>query len=155
MYNNGCENEYSKKSTPEQSAEKPEKNSRNSFRQLLKQFASDTSFGGISKVTLSDGHFRRFVWTLISAMCYGFTIYMCYGLIVNYLDKPISTTVDIAYERVSFSLCITLPFKLSIYTRHIYHETVILRPKIILGAHKDGDRIFSMSISVLELIFFS
>ena len=107
MNNIGYDNDHSKKSTPEQNDEKAEENSRNSFRKLLKQFASDTSFGGISKVTLSDGHIRRFLWALLSTTCYGFTIYMCYGLIVTYLDKPISTTVDIVYERVSFSLYIT------------------------------------------------
>ena len=107
MNNIGYDNDHSKKSTPEQNDEKAEENSRNSFRKLLKQFASDTSFGGISKVTLSDGHIRRFLWALLSTTCYGFTIYMCYGLIVTYLNKPISTTVDIVYERVSFSLYIT------------------------------------------------
>ena len=102
MYNNGYDNDYSEKSTTEQNDEKPEKNSRNSFRQLLKQFASDTSFGGISKVTLSDGYIRRFLWALISATCYGFTIYMCYSLIITYFNKPISTIVDITYERGKF-----------------------------------------------------
>lgn len=100
MLNDGYANNNSKTNIPAQlTGEEPVVKNPKGFRPLLKDFASDTSFGGISKATLSDGYIRRFVWTLISATCYGFTIYMCYGLIVNYLNIPISTTVDIVYEK--------------------------------------------------------
>ena len=98
--NNGYDGD-SNKDNMVQSSEQVEKTSANSFRKLLKNFASDTSFGGISKATLSDGHIRRFIWFLISATCYSFTIYMCYLLILTYLEKPIKTSVDITYEKVS------------------------------------------------------
>ncbi len=100
FHNNGYDGE-SKKHNMVKSSEQIEKTPANSFRKLLTNFASDTSFGGISKATLSDGHVRRFIWFLISATCYGFTIYMCYLLIKTYLEKPIKTSVDITYEKVS------------------------------------------------------
>ena len=100
MFNNNYDGELKKNTDNIQQSEPLEKTPANSFRKLLKNFASDTSFGGISKATLSDGHFRRFIWFLISAVCYGFTIYMCINLIETYLDKPIKTSVDISYEKV-------------------------------------------------------
>ena len=99
MFNNGFGND-SKKPSKNHASEPVEKTPQNSFRKLFKQFASDTSFGGISKATLSEGHLRRFIWFLISATCYGFTIYMCLQLIETYLDRPIKTEVDIVYEKV-------------------------------------------------------
>lgn len=102
MHNNGYDGDILKANVP-QLKNYMKKDSKNSFRQLLKNFASDTSFGGISKATLSDGWLRRCLWTLISATCYGFTIYMCYSLIAAYIGKPISTAVDISYEKVSES----------------------------------------------------
>ena len=103
MFNNGFDSD-SKKHTKSQISEPVEKTSANSFRKLLKDFASDTSFGGISKATLSDGIVRRLLWTIISATCYGLTIYMCYSLVKTYLDKPIKTAVDIVYEKASNSV---------------------------------------------------
>ena len=97
--NSGFDSEFHKNNVKPK--DPVEKTPANSFRKLFKNFASDTSFGGISKATLSDGHIRRFIWTLISATCYGFTIYMCYLLIKTYLEKPIKTSVDISYEKVS------------------------------------------------------
>mgnify|MGYP002803827811 FL=1 len=98
MFNNGgFDSEFHKNNVKPK--DPVEKTPANSFRKLFKNFASDTSFGGISKATLSDGHIRRFIWTLISATCYGFTIYMCYLLIKTYLEKPIKTAVDISYEK--------------------------------------------------------
>ncbi|CAB4033311.1 amiloride-sensitive sodium channel subunit gamma-2-like, partial [Paramuricea clavata] len=79
--------------------DRAEKTPANSFIVLLKDFASDTSFGGISKITLSDGKIRRFLWLLISVTCYALTIMYCMSLVNNYLDKPIKTTVDISYEK--------------------------------------------------------
>lgn len=107
MFTNNAYDGNLKKHAAKISASEPhEKTPANSFRKLLKNFASDTSFGGISKATLSEGHVRRFIWFLISATCYGFTIYMCLLLIQTYLEKPIKTSVDISYEKVEKSLCI-------------------------------------------------
>ena len=89
---------------PPQQAEQRETTPPNSFNQELKEFASGTSFGGISKVTLSDGYIRRFVWLLISGTCYGFAIMYCFALVNIFLKKPIKTTVDISYSQVI--LCI-------------------------------------------------
>ena len=96
--NNGFDGEFKNKVKPKDPVEKT---SANSFRKLLKDFASDTSFGGVSKATLSDGHIRRFIWCLISATCYILTIYMCYLLVQTYLEKPIKTNVDISHEKVT------------------------------------------------------
>lgn len=72
----------------------------NSFTILLKDFASDTSFGGISKTTLSDGNIRRFCWLLISITCYTFTIKYCMDAVETYLNKPIKTSIDIKFAKV-------------------------------------------------------
>ncbi|CAB3990401.1 amiloride-sensitive sodium channel subunit gamma-2-like [Paramuricea clavata] len=116
FHNNGFEGDPTK-SAKIMSSEPVEKTQANSFKKLLKNFASDTSFGGISKATLSDGHIRRFIWFLISATCYGFTIYMCYLLIMTYLEKPIKTSVDISYEKnidfPSVTVCNLNQFRLS------------------------------------------
>ena len=99
--NHGYNDDINKNTTKIPTSEPAEKTPANSFSKLLKNFASDTSFGGISKATLSEGHVRRFIWCLISATCYGFTIYMCYLLVQTYLKKPIKTSVDISYEKVN------------------------------------------------------
>ncbi|XP_028411254.1 amiloride-sensitive sodium channel subunit alpha-like isoform X2 [Dendronephthya gigantea] len=99
MFNNGFEADTKKPSKKPSSSEPVEKTPKNSFRKLFKEFASDTSFGGISKVSSSDSHLRRFIWLLISTTCYGFTIYMCLQLIETFLNRPIKTEVDIVYEK--------------------------------------------------------
>lgn len=78
-----------------------EKTPANSFTVLLKDFASETSFGGISKTTLSDGNIRRLFWLLISVTCYAFTIMYCTELVKTYLNKPISTSIDVTFSKVS------------------------------------------------------
>ncbi len=75
----------------------------NSINGLLKEFASDTSFGGISKVTLSDGNIRRFLWLFISVSCYTFAIFYCISLVNTYLERPIKTNVDISYAKVIYA----------------------------------------------------
>jgi hypothetical protein len=73
----------------------------NSYNQLLKEFASETSFGGISKATLSHGNIRRFVWLLISVICYCFAIMYCFLMVKTFFEKPTKTTVDITHTQVN------------------------------------------------------
>ncbi|XP_028397299.1 amiloride-sensitive sodium channel subunit alpha-like isoform X2 [Dendronephthya gigantea] len=114
---NGDIDENFNKPKENNSCQSVEENSHNDFKKLFKDFASDTSSHGIAKATLSSGHLRRFVWFLICATCYSFTIYMSSILINTYMDKPTKTKVDILYEKKihfpAVTVCNLNPFRKS------------------------------------------
>ena len=89
------------KNNSEDSTKPAEKTSNNSFKKLFSEFASDTSFGGISKVASSNGIIRRFVWAALSLVCYFFTILMSSAMVHTYIEKPTTTSIRITHVKVN------------------------------------------------------
>lgn len=72
-----------------------------SLRDLLHEFAEETSAHGAIKISSAKSIFWRVFWVLVSLVCLGMVIYQGILLFNTFLDKPTKSDIDVTYIRVS------------------------------------------------------
>lgn len=72
-----------------------------SVRDILHEFAEDTSAHGAIKISSAKSIFWRLFWILVSLACLGMVIYQGILLLNTFLDKPTKSDIDVTYIRVS------------------------------------------------------
>ena len=72
-----------------------------SLRDLLHEFAEETSAHGAIKISSAKSLFWRLFWVLVSLACLGMVIYQGILLFNTFLDKPTKSDIDVTYIRVS------------------------------------------------------
>ncbi|XP_020626896.1 degenerin mec-4-like isoform X4 [Orbicella faveolata] len=70
-----------------------------SLRDLLHEFAEETSAHGAIKISSAKSVFWRIFWVLVSLACLGMVIYQGILLLNTYLDKPTKSDIDVTYIR--------------------------------------------------------
>lgn len=71
------------------------------YRQLLREFAENSSAGGVNKVFSSKTLLIRSTWIVLCIACYGAMVFLSYKLLQQYFGNPTATFVDVTFERVS------------------------------------------------------
>lgn len=72
-----------------------------SLRDILHEFAEETSAHGAIKISSAKSIFWRLFWTLVTLACLGMVIYQGILLLNTFLDKPTKSDIDVTYIRVS------------------------------------------------------
>lgn len=72
-----------------------------SLRDILHEFAEETSAHGAIKISSAKSIFWRLFWILVSLACLGMVIYQGILLFNSFLDKPTKSDIDVTYIRVS------------------------------------------------------
>lgn len=100
-----------------------------SLRDLLHEFAEETSAHGAIKISSAKSVFWRIFWVLVSLACLGMVIYQGILLLNTYLDKPTKSDIDVTYIRVSSTtgkLMVSAIFTLTQFhaNGHSFHTTI-------------------------------
>lgn len=72
-----------------------------SLRDILHEFAEETSAHGAIKISSAKSIFWRLFWVMVSLACLGMVIYQGILLLNTFLDKPTKSDIDVTYIRVS------------------------------------------------------
>lgn len=81
--------------------------SKPSLRELLHEFAEETSAHGAIKISYAKSIFWRLFWILVTLACLGMVIYQGILLLNTFMDKPTKSDIDVTYIRVSSSSFVT------------------------------------------------
>ena len=71
-----------------------------SFKDLVYNFTQYTTAHGISRLAASQTIFWKIFWSLVCIGASGMFIYQARGLFKQYLSKPVTTSVSVAFQKV-------------------------------------------------------
>ena len=84
------------------SAHPKEKKDSKSFKKLIYNFMGYTSAHGVGRLAESKTVFWKIFWSLVCMGAFGMFIYQGIGLLEQFISKPVSTTVSITFEKVTY-----------------------------------------------------
>ena len=82
-------------------SEDKQNRTKRTWKSLIYDFAASSTAHGIGRIAAGDTLLKRGTWIVICLAVYAALFWFCSVLIVQYMNKPVITKVEMAFEEVS------------------------------------------------------